>query len=364
MQLYEKHIYHETSQRRSAMEMIDHMMGICQAIKNGEDVTTAVANLEPKLKQFCLRRDNPFNGKESLCVEDILYEFSPSMKTYWNTIYDTFQSPEDKYQSLLRFVNAREKYLGITHTESVRILRECGWTAADVMAAYIHNRVCTSRLLLSPDVAMEAAKEDWDTALQFLEGKNYDVFFPFYDKSYQIVRQLEWMDFLYCFVGYHDEAFLRKTHKSKRLCKYCEQILKKLSHTHIETGECKKINNCPDFSVFQNIIVQQKHLLHSAAGQKLKKGNSQNAYYVMSFHLLDEQQGCGAALCFEPLNKSSDYYDTSAKAKGVYFYRFTHLYLSDYIPESKRCAPDDMPEEFVKRAYRSFSMAAGLTKAL
>ncbi len=102
--------------------------------------------------------------------------------------------------------------------------------------------------------------------------------------------------------------------------------------------------------------------MHSAAGQKLRNGNIQNGYYVMSFHFVDEQQGCGAALCFEPLNKSPDYSDTSAKAKGVYFYRFEVLYLSDYIPESRRLAAEDMPEEFVRRAYRAFVMAAGLKK--
>ncbi len=343
--------------------MVD-VSGICQAISRGEEVREEVAKIEPMLKRFCEKRETVYGyrGSEFLCDEDALYEVSPSVKAYWNTAYDRLQDPQDRYEALLRFVNARERCLGAAHTESIRILRKCGWTAADVMASYIHNRVKTGKLLLSPDVAAEAAKEDWNTALQLLEGKNYDIFFPFYHKGYQIIRQFEWIDFLYCFFRYNDETFLRKSHKSKRLCKYCSQILEKLSHSPANVGNFPKISDCPDFSIFQNMVLQQKHLMHSAAGQKLRNGNSQNGYYVMSFHFVDEQQGCGAALCFEPLNKSPDYSDTSAKAKGVYFYRFEHLYLSDYIPESRRLAAEDMPEEFVRRAYRAFVMAAGLKK--
>lgn len=335
---------------------------ICSAIKRGEDVTEAIAKIEPMLKRFCKRREtvHPFvSGSDLLCEEDALYEISLSVKTFWNTVYDRLQM-QDRYEALLRFVNAREQYIGAPQTESIRILRECGWTAADVMAAYIHSRVRTGWMLLSPDVAEEAAKEDWDTALQLLEGKDFDILFPFYHKGHQIIRQFEWINFLYCFVGYEDETFLRKSHKSKRLLKYCNQILEKLSNTPAKVDDFLKISNCPDFSVFQNILLQQKHLMHSAAGQKLRKGNDQNSYYVMSFHLVDEQQGCGAALCFERLDKSPDYGDTSANAKGVYFYRFEHLYLSDYVPKSRRLEAEDMPEEFVRRAYRSFSMLAGL----
>lgn len=82
----------------------------------------------------------------------------------------------------------------------------------------------------------------------------------------------------------------------------------------------------------------------------------------MSFHLTDEDLGCGAAFCFEPLNKSPEYSDEIVKAYGVYFYRFEHLYLSDYIPESRRYTPENMSEEFVKKAYHAFSIAAGIIK--
>lgn len=336
---------------------------ICAAITMGEDVREALTKIEPQLKRFCNKREAlySYSGSERLCAEDALYELSPSIQAYWQSAYEHL-SAQERYEALLRFVNAREQYIGASQLESIHILRQCGWTAADVMASYIHYRVKTSRLVLSPDGAAEAAKEDWDTALQLLEGKDYDIFFPFYHKGYQIIRQFEWIDFLYCFVGYDDEAFLRKTHKSKRLQKFCGQILEKLSHTPTQTGTSPKASDCPDFSIFQNALLQQKHLMHSAAGQKLLNGNRQNGYYVMSFHLVDERCGCGAALCFEPLNKSPDYDDTSSKAKGAYFYRFTHLYLSDYIPESRRQMAEDMPEDFAKRAYRAFSMLAGWGK--
>lgn len=342
--------------------MIFGVSELCQQIKRGEDVSEALEKIEPQLKQFCEKRDTAFMSEHFLCAEDALYEVSPSIQTYWHTIYDKIEDPKEKYQALLRFVNAREQYLGKTHIESVHILRKCGWTALDVMATYMYHRVYISRLNLSPDVAEEAAKEDWDTALQLLEGKYYDVLFPFLDKSYYIYHQFEWIDFLYCFVGYQEESFLRTKHKSKRLCKYCEQMLERLSVVPQITEIAQESNDCPDFSVFDDMVLQQKHLMRSAARQKLRKGNQQNGYYVMSFHFVDEQLGCGAALCFDPINKSSDYGDRSTKAKGVYFYRFTHLYLSDDIPKSRQQAPEDMPETFVQKAYHVFALTAGLRK--
>ncbi|HIT88719.1 MAG TPA: hypothetical protein IAB62_13840 [Candidatus Coprocola pullicola] len=342
--------------------MIDGISEICQAMKKGENVSNMAAKLEPKLKRFCDMRDKvPFGTKYSLYYEDALYDISPSIKNYWNTIYNKFESTYDKYEALLKFVNVRERCLGVSHIESINILIKCGWTPADIMAAYIHNRVDASTLLLSPDVAYKAANDDFDTALQLLEGKNYDVFFPFYDKSYQIYRQFEWIDFLYCFLGYNDNTFLQKAHKSKRLRKYCEKILEKLSHS-AATNNFINRSNYPDFSIFENISLQQKHLMRSAGAQGLLKGNENNPYYVMSFHLTDEALGCGAALCFEPMNKSPEYSDETVKAYGIYFYRFEHLYLSDYIPESRRYTPENMPEEFVKKAYHAFSMAAGIMK--
>ena len=119
----------------------------------------------------------------------------------------------------------------------------------------------------------------------------------------------------------------------------------------------------PDFSVFRGAPLQQKHLLASAARQKLRKGNEQDGYYVKSYHLLDEEQGCGAALCFEAVNRGPDYGTQTVAAEGVYFYRFNYPILFDYIPESRRCDPRELPEAFVKRAFVAFSGAAGLRRA-
>lgn len=119
----------------------------------------------------------------------------------------------------------------------------------------------------------------------------------------------------------------------------------------------------PDFSVFRGAPLQQKHLLASAARQKLRKGNEQDGYYVKSYHLLDEEQGCGAALCFEAVNRGPDYGTQTVAAEGVYFYRFTYPILFDYIPESRRCDLQELPEAFVKRAFVAFSGAAGLRRA-
>ena len=85
----------------------------------------------------------------------------------------------------------------------------------------------------------------------------------------------------------------------------------------------------------------------TAARQKLRRGNEQDGYYVHSFHLVDEVQGFGAALCFEPLCKGIEYSTQTVKAYGVQFYRFRYLLLFDYIPPSWRCQPEAVGEGFV-----------------
>ncbi len=334
---------------------------ICEAIKRGEDATRLVAQIEPELAKYCDVRNGYTLEKvmEDVKGEDALYDVSASVKNYWATLYPTIDDLEYKYQKLIRFVSAYEQFLGVSHTESVQKLKNCGWTNTGIMAAYIHNRVAGTQLRLSPDVAAQAAKEDWEMALKLLEGKGYDELFPFYHDSFQIVRQFEWVNFMYYFMGYEDQTFLRKKHKSKRLCKHCEEVLYNLEHCTVKKEHPDKAAACPDFSVFQGVVLQQGHLMHSAAGQKLYKGNDRN-FYVMSFHLVDEENGCGAAICFAPLDKGPQYFDQTSKVHGVHFYRFDHLYLSDYIPESRRCAPETMPEEFAKWAHRAFSMLAKL----
>ena len=347
------------------LDVNERCEAICEAMKKGEDVTEAVAEIEPAIKHFCETRNANILEKhiEMLDSVDALYDVSASVKQYWNTLYPTFTDVEYKYNKLIRFINACERFLGMSHTESVQKMKACGWTTTDIMAAYIHSRVAATQLRLSPDVAAAAAKEDWDTALQLLEGKGYTQLFPFYHTSFQIFRQFEWIDFLYCFMEYDNRAFLEKKHKSKLLCKHCEHVSGKLEQRAKETERPGKTADYPDFSLFRKRTLQQGHVVRSAAGQKLYKGNEQNSHYILSFHLMDKDSGCGAALCFTPLNKGPEYSDQTATVQGVCFYRFHYPYLSDYVPESRRQAPERMPEEFVGRAYRSFSMLAKLGKA-
>lgn len=337
------------------------MREILQALSRGEDVKRRAEKLEPGLKRFCRRRERVYGYRtgDYLCREDCLYEVSPAVKNYWDAAYPRL-SPQERHEALLRFVNVREREIGRPQADSVEILKNRGWTAEDIMAAYIYSRLKTGKLLLSPDIARQAAREDPGAALRLLEGRDYDRIFPYYHKGVNIFRQFEWIDFTYLFMGESDLSFLKKSHKSKRLAKHCARVLEKLSSRPVCEETPQNPRDCPDFSVFQNITLGQSRLMHSAAGQKLLNGNSQNGYYVMSFHLIDERRGLGAALCFDRLNKSPDYADTCARRRGVYFYRFRHLYLSDYIPESRRLPREKMPEDFVKKAYRAFALAAGL----
>jgi len=337
---------------------------ICEAIRQGKDVTKDVAEIEPQLERYYKERRKMmperfgFAWDNKVYAQDALYDVSASVKKHWDTIYPLFEKPEGRYGAVPRFVNAREKFLGIPHTESVRILRKIGWTPADIMAAYLQNRCGNSWLTLSPDAVAEAVREDMDTALGLLEKKGYSLF----QNGYNIYQNFEWIDFMYFFMEYPDRAFLTAPHKSKRLCKHCQEVLEKLENGPAKPEEFTKPTGLFDFSVFEGIPLTQKHLMASAAGQRLRKGNDNNGYYVLSYHVTDEVRGLGAALCFDAFNKAPEYYNEERAARGVYFYRFHYLMCFDHIPESWRCSPEELPEDFVGKAFRAFSRLAGLEK--
>lgn len=343
---------------------------LCRAIREERDVAGDVALLEPQLKGHYRKRrktmlENPayseFAHDSLLYAWDALYDVSTSVKKYWDTVYPLFKIPEGKYGALLRFVNMREKFLGIPHKDSIRILRTIGWTPADIMAAYLWNRCGTSTLTLSPDVVADAVREDMDTALRLMDKEGYSLF----SSGYSIYMNFEWLDFMYFFFEYQDRTFLMKQHKSKRLCKYCQEVLKKLEAGPANTKEISKETGQPectelsDFSVFEGIVLKQRHLMASAAGQRLRKGNDNNGYYVLSYHVTDEVHGYGAALRFDAFTKAPEYAKEERPAWGVYFYRFHYLMLFDHVPESWRVSPAELPEDFVKKVYRAFSMLAG-----
>ncbi len=339
---------------------------LCKAIQQGRDVAKEVTLLEPQLEGHYRKRRKTMLEKPAysefaydhrLYAWDALYDMSVSVKKYWDTVYPLFTKPEGKYGALLRFVNVQEKFLGIPQGDSVRILKTIGWTPADIMAAYLWNRCGTSKLALSPDVVADAAREDMDTALRLMEKKGYDLF----SNGYSIYMHFQWIDFMYFFFEYQDRTFLMKQHKSKRLCKYCQEVLKKL-----ENGPAKAETallghpELPDFSVFEGIMLKQRHLMASAAGQRLRKGNDNNGYYVLSYHLTDEVHGYGAALRFDAFNKAPEYAKEERAAWCVYFYRFHYLMLFDHVPESWRVSPAELPEDFVKKAYEAFLKLADL----
>lgn len=64
----------------------------------------------------------------------------------------------------------------------------------------------------------------------------------------------------------------------------------------------------PDLSVFEGTALKQRHLMASAAGQRLRKGNDNNGYYVLSYHVTDEERGYGAALRFDAFTKDLEYF--------------------------------------------------------
>lgn len=91
----------------------------------------------------------------------------------------------------------------------------------------------------------------------------------------------------------------------------------------------------------------------------MRKGNDNNGYYVCSFHLADEARGLGAALRFDAFNKGPDYRGEEKLCRGAVFYQFRYLTLFDHVPESWRRPPAQLPEDFVRQAFRAFSKLAG-----
>ncbi len=284
-------------------------------------------------------------------------------------------------------------------------MKEIGWTPTDIMATYLDGRFGDRLFPLSPDVVAKAVQEDMDTAVHLMEWEGHDGLFT---HGYSMYHQFWWIDFMYLFVKYEDRTFLTTQHKSKRLCKHCGEILEKLEQGAAMHEDAEIWTDLPDFSIFDGATLVQKHLLASAAGQRLCKGNDWSSY-VMSYHVVDEQHGYGAALCFNALLKGPEYYNKettvrevcfyrfdhfmpfdhvpeswrcsptealcfNALLKGpeyynkettvreVCFYRFDHFMPFDHVPESWRCSPTELPEDFVRKAYRSFCKLAGLEK--
>lgn len=346
--------------------MYTDMKQVCDDIRQGKDITDKAAKLEAELTHYCrrMRKDIQDEKQFFLAVdylthaEDALYDVSPNVRDYWDTVYPLIQSQEGKYTALLRFVNAREEYLGIPHTDSVRILRKAGWSAADVMVSYINNRQGSNKLTLSADAVAEAVREDMDTALILLERKGAELF----PHGYDMYKHFEWIDFMYLFMEYEDRTFLMTQHKSKRLCQYCRKILEKLEQGPTQPENVPEWTDVPDFSIFEGITLIQRHVMSSAAGQRLRKGNENNGYYVLSYHFVDEEHGYGAAFRFDGFLKAPEYYDWECAARGAYFYRFHYFIPFDAVPDSWRCSPAELPEEFVRKAYRGFLKLAGLDK--
>ena len=340
---------------------------ICADLRRGGDAAEAAARIETQLSRHYkkLRQEMQTGAAYShaydqrTCAWDALYDVSPSVKNYWDSVYPLIQTPKGRYSALLRFVNAREDDLGIPQRESVRLLRTLGWTPADVMAAYLVNRTDASRLVLSPDAVAEAVRDDMDTALRLLNREGPGLF----PGGYDMYKHYEWIDFLYFFMEYGDRTYLTLPHRGKRLREYCAKVLERLERGPAAWEAAKPWANIPDFSIFEGAPLVQRHLMASAAGQRLRKGNENNGYYVLSFHLAEEDQGCGAALRFDAFNKSPDYRDEEGAARNVYFYRFRHFMPFDYVPESWRRLPGELPEDFVRKAHRAFSKLAGLETA-
>jgi hypothetical protein len=157
----------------------------------------------------------------------ILYDYSPAVQKRWKDIYHGCRWPEGRVHAFMSFVASRGTWLGISQTESARILLKLGWQCGDAFMAYLLG--CTRSYVpdVSIDVAASLVKENEAAALAFLEPKNYGDFLTLgdYHASYPKYMQEMWVEFLFRHCGMRDTSFLRVEHKSKKLQALCSDIL-------------------------------------------------------------------------------------------------------------------------------------------
>ena len=88
---------------------------ICKAIRQGNDVTENIAQIEPQLKHYYKERRKALQESSFNCANDsilhawdALYDVSASVRKHWDTVYPILEKPEGRYGAVLRFINTRE----------------------------------------------------------------------------------------------------------------------------------------------------------------------------------------------------------------------------------------------------------------
>lgn len=123
----------------------------------------------------------------------------------------------------------REKWLGISHTASARLLCDLGWKPLDVMLAYLAGELSPYDCALDPDCALDAAWRDPETAARLMDPDSYRTWFegelhPSNDPDMAKI----WTRLLYFAGGWTDRAPLEGGHRLKRVNAFYQTVLKEL----------------------------------------------------------------------------------------------------------------------------------------
>lgn len=217
-------------------------------LEQGDTIEDILPKMEQVMQKYC--EPGKFATDEQRSLDEgsekqndwrsLLVELSPAVRNFWANRYDNYINPNGRYQSLLGFADMREKYMGISHINSVQVLYGMGWRPMDTMCAYLLSMTTNRMYSLSPDVVREAVRLDHEAAAHLLDKKALGEAIVHHHFSYQTEWQRLWMEFLYLFCGFEDQTFLHMEHETKKLKQQCQVICERLSEPDYEKLELEK----------------------------------------------------------------------------------------------------------------------------
>ena len=227
-------------------------------LEQGEDTEDILSKMEQVMPKYCVLRKFETEEQQSLDEgsekqndwRSLLFELSPTVRTFWAEKYNRYINPNGKYQSLLGFTDMRERFLQVSHESSMEILYRIGWKPMDTMCAYLLGMTTNRMYNLSPDAVRIAARMDREAAIRLLDKKVLGEMIVHHHSSYQTEWQRIWMEFLYLFCEFDDHTFLLTEHKTKKLRQQCQVICEKLANPAYEQMELEKeLRACALFPV-------------------------------------------------------------------------------------------------------------------
>ena len=217
-------------------------------LEQGEDTEDTLAKMEQVMAKYCAPRNYATEELQSLDEgsekqndwRSLLFELSPTVRTFWAEKYNRYINPNGKYQALLGFTDMRERFLQVSHESSTEPLYRVGWKPMDTMCAYLLGMTTNRMYNLSPDAVRAAVRMDRESAVRLLDKKVLGEVIVHHHSSYQTEWQRIWMEFLYLFCGFDDQTFLHEEHKLKKLKQQCQVIYEKLANPDYEQLELEK----------------------------------------------------------------------------------------------------------------------------